>query len=123
MAATQATAAAASSSAIEDKLPSKDYLAGTDDSTGDIEVEADGVTIPINQVPVPIERTWILKSTPNGIRGELPLYRTVGENQPFAIDFRNDLATNGRLVSLDEISVISGTSEAVVALFVRSSSL
>jgi hypothetical protein len=73
-----------------------------------------GITIPVNQVPVPIDRTWILKATANGLFGELPLIRVVGEEQLFAIDFRHDLPNNGRLISLDAISVVSGTEGGVL---------
>jgi hypothetical protein len=77
-------------------------------------VSGDGITIPVNQVPVPSDRVWVLKATANGLFGELPLIRVVGEEQLFAIDFRHDLPNNGRLISLDAISVVSGTEGGVL---------
>jgi hypothetical protein len=72
-----------------------------------------GLVIPVNQVPVPLVRTWILKPSDEGLEGELPLVRTVGENQTFAVDFRNDLPNNGRLVSLDTATVVSGPENGI----------
>jgi hypothetical protein len=72
-----------------------------------------GTIIPVNQIPVPLERTFILRSTPNGLRGEVPIVRSVGENQLFAVDFRHDLPANGRLVSLDEVTDISGSTGGI----------
>jgi hypothetical protein len=69
---------------------------------------------PVNQVPVPLARTWILKPGDDGWEGERPLVRRVGENQTFAVDFRNDLPNNGRLVSLDAANVISGPAGGIV---------
>jgi hypothetical protein len=80
------------------------------DDIGDI--QAGGVTIPVIQVPVPASRTWILKPG-DGLRGELPIVREVGESQPYAVDFRNDLPNNGRLISLDSI-VVEGTENGIV---------
>jgi hypothetical protein len=71
-------------------------------------------------VPVPLERTWILKGTSDGLRGEVPLTRTVNENQPFAVDFRNDLPNNGRLISLDATTVLSGPVGGIVISSVAS---
>jgi len=67
-----------------------------------------GTVIPVNQVAVPLSRTWNLKVGGNSLVGEVPLVRPLGENQTFAISFAVDLAANGRLVSLDSISQISG---------------
>lgn len=72
-----------------------------------------GVEVPVNQVPVPPSRTWILKHTSDGLRGEMPLVRNVGEHQLFAVDFRRDLANNGRLVSIESIEV-DGTDGGIV---------
>ena len=76
--------------------------------------ELETTNIPVTQIPVPIDRTWILKATGDGLRGELPLSRTVGEEQLFAVDFRNDLPNNGRLVSLDAVSVSGAPSGIVI---------
>jgi len=71
------------------------------------------VTIPVIQVPVPASRTFVLKQTSQGLRGELPIVRTVGESQLMAIDWRTDLPNNGRLVSLDDIQ-FTGTAGGIV---------
>lgn len=76
-----------------------------DDKIDEIE-SGSGVAIPVIQVPVPSSRTWILKPTSDGLRGELPLVRSIGEHQPFAVDFRHDLSNNGRLISLESISFV-----------------
>lgn len=61
------------------------------DAIDDIEVGSGvGTIIPVSQVPIPTERTWVLKHTGGGLQGELPLVRRVGESQPFAVDWRND---------------------------------
>ena len=74
-----------------------------------------GVVIPVNQVPVPSDRTWVLKPTSSGLRGELPITRTLVESGlAYAIDFRNDLPNNGRLTNVDAIDVISGPVGGVV---------
>jgi hypothetical protein len=38
-----------------------------------------GRLVPVSQVPVPMERTVVLKHTPDGLRGEVPLHRVVGD--------------------------------------------
>lgn len=65
--------------------------------------------IPVNQVPVPPSRMWILKATSDGLVGEVPLVRFVGETQTFACDWRNDLASNGRIKQIESVEVIDGT--------------
>lgn len=77
-----------------------------DDKIDSVESGGGGVTIPVIQIPVPATRTWILKHTDDGLRGELPIVRSIGEHQPFAVDFRNDLPNNGRLISLDSIDFV-----------------
>jgi hypothetical protein len=73
-----------------------------------LEVEVIGKSVPVSQVPVPSSRTWILANTPDGLRGQVPLVRSVGESQVFAIDWRCDLPTNGRLGAVNSFTVISG---------------
>jgi hypothetical protein len=73
-----------------------------------------GTVIPVNQVPVPLSRTWILKQTNDGLAGELPLIRHVGEQQVFAIDFRNDLPTNGRVTQINQYQILSGAEGGIV---------
>jgi hypothetical protein len=80
-------------------------------ATFDADIQA-GVTIPVVQVPVPASRTWVLKQTGDGLRGELPIVRSVGDSQLYACDFRHDLPNNGRLISLDSIAV-EGTENGI----------
>lgn len=72
-----------------------------------------GFTIPVNQVAVPSARTWLLVETDEGLRGEESLSMKVGESKVFAIDFRKDLPTNGRLSDVDAIAIETGTSGGV----------
>lgn len=72
-----------------------------------------GLTIPVNQVVVPNSRTWLLKATDDGLKDEEPKTMRVGESKVFAIDFREDLPTNGRLSGVDTIAIESGTSGGV----------
>lgn len=72
------------------------------------------VTVPVDQVPVPEQRTWIVSRGASGLIGTVPLGMNVGEpDVTFAIDFRNDLANNGRLIDFDSIAILSGTAGGV----------
>lgn len=71
--------------------------------------EGGGVIIPVNQVPVPASRTFVLKSTTSGLVGESRRNLSEGDEQIFAWDFANDLPTNGRLASVEAITIIAGT--------------
>jgi hypothetical protein len=63
------------------------------------EIEAGAAPIPVNQVAVPKSRTWTVNRTSEGLEGELTVGASIGEGeQVFAIDFANDLPTNGRVV-------------------------
>lgn len=65
---------------------------------------------PVNQTSVPLSRTWLLKTSDNGLVGELPI--TISKSATsrlFAVDFRNDLSSNGRVSACTGASVIEGT--------------
>jgi hypothetical protein len=79
-----------------------------DAKVSDIVAGSGGTVIPVNQVPVSENRTIRLVVTSNGLAGEVPLFCTIGDNQTYAFDFGVSLAANGRLVSLDSITVTSG---------------
>jgi hypothetical protein len=92
-------------------ISSVDTKIGTPSTTlaDDIAAVSGSGVVPVNQVPVPASRTWILKQTNDGLAGELPLIRHAGEtDQVFAIDWRNDLAVNGRVISIDSVTILSG---------------
>jgi hypothetical protein len=72
-----------------------------------------GTVIPVNQVPVPASRTWILKLVGSELQGEVPLVRQHGESNVFAVDYRNDLSANGRIVSLDDVTILSGPADGI----------
>lgn len=86
-----------------------------DDKLND--VEGGGIVIPVNQIPVPRSRMWRAKPTSNGLEGELPLRHRAGTNQVFGVDFNADLPNNGRLVSLDAVTLVSGTEGGIVISF------
>ena len=63
-------------------------------------------------MPVPSYRTWVLVDTDDGLTGPSISMR-VGESKVFALDFRNDLATNGRLTDFTSIAIDTGTAGGV----------
>ncbi len=76
---------------------------------GDIaDIDAGG-TIPVNQVPIPPSRTFDLIPKSSGLVGNKAKGLAVGDSQPFAWDFAKDLPTNGRLVSVDSVTIVDGT--------------
>jgi len=71
---------------------------------------AGGATIPVNQVPVPKSRTWVLKQTDDGLVGELPrAVKLGGGSKLYSIEWAIDLATNGRLIDFNSAAIQSGT--------------
>ncbi|MGD9632664.1 MAG: hypothetical protein AB7U97_05240 [Pirellulales bacterium] len=72
-------------------------------------VNAGAAARPVNQTAVPPSRTWILVKTDQGWVGEEIL--TIQKSniaKLFAVEFRNDLSNNGRVKSIDSVSVIAG---------------
>lgn len=67
----------------------------------------------VSQVPVAKDLTFICKRTNAGLVGELERGFDVGEVVTIAVDFRNDLATNGRLVGTPSFAIKSGTAGGV----------
>ena len=68
----------------------------------------------VSQVPVPPARRWVLKQSSNGLVGEVELAAHVGESKTYSVDFRNDLATNGRVTEILSIEILEGEEEGVV---------
>lgn len=98
--------------AIKGSLTAVDAKIGTPADTlaediAGIEGGGGGLTIPVNQVAVPESRTWILEATSLGLVGDFPKGLKVGDPQVFALDFRNDLAANGRVVAVEAVEIVS----------------
>ena len=68
---------------------------------------------PVSQIPIPDSRTFKLRSTPKGLVGESRRAVQVGETKTFAVDFREDLAANGRIISAHAPTIKTGTSGGV----------
>lgn len=70
-----------------------------------------GRIMPVNQSPVPLTRMWKLKYTDDGLVGELPLIvqKSAGNGKLYALDFSADLATNGRVIDINAVTLLSGT--------------
>lgn len=69
--------------------------------------------VPVSQVPVPALRTWTLVRNSTGLTGNKVIRMRVGEEKVFAIDFRNDLASDGRLTDFDDFEITDGTALGV----------
>jgi hypothetical protein len=69
--------------------------------------------VPVSQVPVPELRTWTLVRNSTGLTGNKVIRMRVGEVKLFAIDFRNDLAEDGRLTDFDNFVITTGTGGGV----------
>lgn len=80
----------------------------------DVEAGSGGVTIPVNQVVVPAEQTWVLTSRGTALVGELPIHAYVGDEKLFAVDFRRDLPTNGTLVDLLSVDLVEGEEDGLL---------
>ncbi len=97
---------------IAEKLPSANAkMAGEGVTAQNLDQVSGGgaAVIPVNQVAVPEGRTWIVTRGPNGLIATVPIGMKVGETEvPFAIDFRNELANNGRLSDFNSIAIQSG---------------
>ena len=66
-----------------------------------------GLTIPVNQVAVPPSRTWILEPGSTVLMGDYSKGLKAGNPQLYALDFRNDLAANGLVTSVESIELVS----------------
>jgi hypothetical protein len=78
-----------------------------------IEGGGGGTVIPVNQVAVPLEQTWILTSRGSALVGELALYCYDTDEKLYAIDFRRDLPTNGTLVELLAAEIVTGEADGL----------
>lgn len=95
-----------------------EILSASDAALADLQSDVDGlvsgsITIPVSQVPVDKERTWKVIRGQDGPAGDKSIGAIVGESPVYAIDFANDLPTNGRLESFDAIAISTGTSGGV----------
>lgn len=79
----------------------------------DIAAVSVGTTVPVLMTAVPKNRTWKLKKTNAGLVGEDSLAIQVGEAKVLAVDFANDLATNGLLTGITSVAIKSGISGGV----------
>lgn len=77
-----------------------------------IEGGGGGEVIPVNQIPVPLARTWVVTATEDGLASG-PLTLKAGKSALFAVDFREDLPTNGRLKETESVAIATGTSGGV----------
>jgi hypothetical protein len=60
---------------------------------------------PASQSNVPPARTWVLVPNPTeGLIGDRKIALAVGDTKVFAVDFRNDLATNGLLTGVTSVT-------------------
>ena len=117
-AATEASAAKTASEAVQAKLPSANAkMAGEGATAKNLDqVEGGGgggEVIPVNQIPVPLARTWVVTPTDDGLVSETTLTLKAGKSALFAIDFREDLPTNGRLKETESVAIATGTADGV----------
>lgn len=67
-------------------------------------------TVPVNQVPVPPTRRWILIATDDGLVSEQDcVLKASAGAKLMEIDFSVDLPTNGRVTDVNSVEIISGT--------------
>ena len=77
-------------------------------------VEIETTAIPnISDVAVPASRTIVLQQTSLGLTGEASETIQVGESKIYAVDFRKDMATNGRFGSIVSVAIQSGSSGGI----------
>ena len=71
--------------------------------------------VPVSQVRVPELRTWeLIESSSGGLIGRLTRSMREGEeDKVFAVDYRNDLPTNGQLADVVECEIESGTAGGI----------
>lgn len=68
----------------------------------------------INQDPISTARTWVLVQTEQeGLIGDAVKSLRRGPATPFAVDFRNDMATNQRIRTVDTVEILSGTADGI----------
>lgn len=85
-----------------------------DIDSSDITGGSGGAARQVNQVPVPITRTWKLKATSAGLVGESKLGASVASGrQLYALDFAADLATNGRVAEINSAVIKTGAAGGV----------
>lgn len=77
----------------------------------DVGAAASGASLTdIDQDPISSARTWTLVQTEDeGLVGESVKSLRRGPATPFAVDFRNDMAVNQRIITVDSVSIASGT--------------
>lgn len=98
---------------IKTAVNAKASQTSVDELAEDVEGIEGGTTIPVSQTPVIDSRLWKLERKAGGLIGESSKYMQVGEAELFALDFYRDLPTNGRIDSIDAVSIKSGTGGGV----------
>jgi hypothetical protein len=102
--------------AIAEATLSEDNIEDIADAVADQVGSGGGAsTRPVNQVPVPMSRTWILKPVEGeGLVGEVPLTITTSDTgKLYAVEYRNDVVNNGRLLRIISVELISGSEDGI----------
>jgi hypothetical protein len=109
---------------VEDKLPSG-ALAGAGGTHNDLDdvvdateaaieaIDLEAATTPVSQVAVPEARTWILAPSNLGMTSDVARGLRIDEEQTFAVDFKADLPTNGKVVDIVSVEIAAGEAGGV----------
>ena len=77
-----------------------------------VEIQLTGAAVLVSQVPVPTSRIYALARSAAGLTAKSKGVQ-IGEVGLFGVDFAADLGVNGRITSLDAVTIKSGTSGGV----------
>lgn len=87
--------------------------ADLDSQIAGIEIEAAGLLTDVNQEPVPDSRVFTLVQTETEGLTAPRKSMTVGAEPTFAVDFRNDVAANGRIITVQAPEISVGTAGGI----------
>jgi len=68
---------------------------------------------PVSQVPVPPNRTAVLKGTLTGLAATVPETMRVGDEKLIAVSFANDIPVNGWFQSITSVTLDSGATGGI----------